>query len=56
MKIPDYKISVIRVFTSDALRVPNRAKQKPNNVDYIDVVIETLEDLLDELEDMDADS
>lgn len=56
MKIPDYKISTMRLLLKDALRVANRAKQKPNNVDYIDVVIETLEDLLDELEDMDADS
>ena len=56
MKIPDYKISTIRLLLKDALRIAKQAKQTPNNVDYIDTIIDTLEDALDELEDGQADA
>ncbi len=55
MKIPDYKISTMRLILEDALRVAKRAKQTPNNVDYIDTIIDTLEDALDTLEEMDGE-
>lgn len=55
MKIPDYEISVCRLILKDALRIAKRIKQTPNNVDYIDTLIDTLEDALDELEEMDSE-
>lgn len=55
MKIPDYKISVIRVLIWDALRIAKQAKQGLANEDYIDSIIDTLEEALDELEEMDND-
>ena len=52
MKIPDYKISSIRLLLEDTLRIAKQAKQTPNNADDIDVIIDTLEDALDELEEI----
>ncbi len=52
MKIPDYKISTIRLLLKDTLRVAKQAKQTPNNMDHIDAIIDTLEDVLDEIEKM----
>lgn len=53
MKIPDYKISTIRILVWDALRIAKQAKQRVNNEGYIDSIIDTLEDALDELEEID---
>lgn len=53
MKIPDYKISVIRVLIWDALRIAKQAKQGLANEDYIDSIIDALEAALDELEELD---
>lgn len=52
MKIPDYKISVIRVLIWDALRIAKQAKQGLSNEDYIDSIIDTLEDALNEIEEL----
>ena len=52
MKIPDYKISTIRLLINDALRIAKQVK-KMQDVDHIDAIIDTLEDILDELEELD---
>lgn len=53
MKIPDYKISVIRLLLKDALCIANRAKQRENNEGYIDSLIEALKDILEAVNEMD---